>query len=126
MDIKMSLRTIAGIFLALLSCSKSIAQPVDGNVDGERLGIEIEHWQEDGTYKHHFRGNHWSQGGRSDFTKLGLNFQGPIFPRISISGSTGIIRTFKKSDETRDLSGYDYDGDGIYWNVSLWWNFRSR
>lgn len=115
----------AFLFMSLFS-AVLCGQPVDGNSDAERIGFEIEHWQEDGTFIHHYKNLRWIQGGRSDFTKLGLAFQGPMFSRVTIGGSTGIIRTFKKSEETYELSGYDYDGDGIYWKVYVWYNFRSE
>lgn len=116
-------KILIAIGLILAVATVALGQPVPGNDDAERIGIEWEHEEEAGTYRHHFQNLLWIQGGRSSEDRIGVTIQGPILSRFTIGGAWGVTKRFDMAEETREISGRDYDSNGTYWRVGIWFNF---
>lgn len=94
---------------------------VERNPDQERIGFIWTHDEESGIRDHHYRKIHWIQGSARSYDRFGVQVVKPVSQKLTLFTKFGITRSVQTTEETRDLSGYDYEGSGSFWEINLWY-----
>lgn len=87
----------------------------------EQVGVELSHEEHAGGETYKYKNLQWLSQKRVETTRIGITVQVPVLDRCLVMGRFGKVWNKEFSPETSSMSSYYYNGDGMYYNVSVLW-----